>query len=188
MAEVARRHGLLVISDDIYQQFSYDGPAVGIAEYYENTVVLGGFSKSHGVPGWRLGYLAVTANMTELFENMATLHQYTFVCAPHPLQVAISNTLDCDISAEVEAYRRRRDMIYDGLKDHFDLIKPAGAFYAFVAAPDGRASDFVAKAIKNNVLVIPGAAFSQKDSHFRLSYATSEKQIARGIERLCRLT
>jgi len=187
VAEVAKRHNLLVISDDIYQEFSYDGPAAGIARYYENTVVLGGFSKSHGVPGWRLGYLAVAAHMKELFESMATLQQYTFVCAPHPLQIAVCNAFDCGITEEVAAYRRRRDMVYDGLKDHFDLIKPAGAFYAFVGVRGGKAGEFVTSAIKNNVLVIPGAVFSQRDSHFRLSYATSEKQIARGIEKLCDL-
>ncbi|MBN2210706.1 MAG: aminotransferase class I/II-fold pyridoxal phosphate-dependent enzyme, partial [Sedimentisphaerales bacterium] len=67
------------------------------------------------------------------------------------------------------------------------LIKPAGAFYAFVPAPGGKATEFVTKAIQNNVLIIPGSVFSNRDSHFRISYATSDKDIERGIERLCKL-
>jgi aspartate aminotransferase len=68
------------------------------------------------------------------------------------------------------------------LKDKFEIIKPAGAFYAFVKAPDGKASKFVEKAIANNVLVIPGNVFSEKDTHFRISYATSDEKIRKGVE------
>ena len=185
VAQVAREHNLLVISDEIYRQFSYDSAAASIADYYENTIILGGFSKSYGVPGWRLGYLAVPEHLSELFEYIATLQQYTFVCAPHPFQVAAVTAMTCDMSAKIADYRRKRDLIYDGLKDTFGLTKPGGAFYAFVPAPGGRASEFVAEAIKNNVLVIPGSVFSQRDSHFRISYATADQQIAKGIERLC---
>ncbi len=84
-------------------------------------------------------------------------------------------------------YQRKRDMIYDGLKDKFELVKPEGAFYSFVAAPGGDATAFVEKAIKNDVLVIPGSVFSEQDSHFRISYATSDEKIAKGIERLVSL-
>jgi len=73
-------------------------------------------------------------------------------------------------------------LIYDGLKDKFEIVKPGGAFYAFVKAPDGQAGKFVEKAITNNVLVIPGNVFSEKDTHFRISYATSDEKIRKGIE------
>ena len=79
-------------------------------------------------------------------------------------------------------------MIYDGLKDTFELVKPAGAFYAFVKAPNGKGTEFVQKAIKNNVLIIPGNVFSEKDTHFRISYATSDAKIQQGIEILCSIT
>ena len=95
--------------------------------------------------------------------------------------------LQTDMSEEVKRYRKKRDLIYNGLKDHFELIEPAGAFYAFVAAPNENATAFVERAIENNVLIIPGSVFSQRDSHFRLSYATSDSQIEKGIERLCQL-
>ena len=78
-------------------------------------------------------------------------------------------------------------MIYTGLKDKFELVKPEGAFYAFLRAPGGSAGRFVEKAIQNNVLIIPGSVFSEKDTHFRISYATSDEKIAQGVEILCRL-
>ena len=187
IAEIAREHQLLVVSDEIYCDFAYDQPCPSIASYYENTLVLRGYSKSYGVPGWRLGYVAMPQHLAPVFEKMATLQQYTFVCAPHPFQLAAQATLDCDISGQIDNYRRKRDLIYNGLKGSFDLVRPEGAFYCFVPAPGPNATDFVAQAIKNNVLVIPGAAFSQRNTHFRLSYATSDERIKTGAQRLCQL-
>lgn len=187
IAEIARRHELLVVSDEIYAEFSYDGPACSIASFYENTIVLRGFSKTYGVPGWRMGYVAFGPNLGEVFEQMATLQQYTFVCAPHPFQVACMKALDCDMSEQIDHYRRKRDRVYEGLKDAFELSKPGGAFYAFPAAPGGDGEEFVRRAIENDVLIIPGNVFSQRNSHFRLSYATSDDNIDKGIERLRRL-
>jgi aspartate aminotransferase/aminotransferase len=113
---------------------------------------------------------------------MIKIQQYTFVCAPAPFQKAIAAAMDYDVTPIVNAYRKKRDLVYDGLKDKFELVKPGGAFYAFVKAPDGQASKFVEKAITNNVLVIPGNVFSEKDTHFRISYATSDEKIRKGIE------
>lgn len=187
IAGFAQRRDLLVLSDEIYREFTYDGQADSIGHYYENTMVMRSFSKCYGVPGWRLGYVAVPEHLSGLADAMATLQQYTFVCAPHPFQLATMAALQCDISGHIADYHRKRDMIYDGLKDKFDLVKLEGAFYAFVAAPGGDATAFVEKAIKNDVLVIPGSVFSEQDSHFRLSYATSDEMIAKGIERLISL-
>jgi len=185
VAEIACRHNLLVVSDDIYCDFSYDGSPAHIADYYDNTIIMKGFSKAYGIPGWRLGYMALPEHLAGLFEKMAALQQYTFVCAPHPFQVAALSALESDISSHISDYRRKRDLIYMGLKDKFSLIRPAGAFYAFVPAPGGNATDFVTRAIKNNVLIIPGSIFSQRDTHFRISYATDDESIQKGIDRLC---
>ena len=187
IAEIARRHQLLVVSDEIYADFSYDAPADTIGHYYENTLILRGFSKAYAVPGWRLGYIAAPPHLTEMIDQMGTLQQYTFVCAPHPFQIAALTALDCDIRPHIDNYRRKRDLIYEGLKNHFDLARPMGAFYAFAAAPGRHATEFVAEAIKNNVLIIPGAIFSQRDTHFRVSYATDDASIRKGVDRLCRL-
>ena len=187
IADVARKHDVLVATDEIYWEFCYDEPPTSIASFYENSVVMRGFSKSYGVPGWRLGCVAVPDHLGELLNRMATLQQYTFVCAPHPFQIAAVKALDCDMSDQIAAYRRKRDLIYEGLKGDFEIVQPKGAFYAFVAAPGGDATAFVQEAIKKSVLVIPGSVFSQQDTHFRLSYATADSQIEKGVDRLCRL-
>jgi len=87
----------------------------------------------------------------------------------------------------VKGYVRKRALLYNGLKDKFELAKPQGAFFAFPKAPDGSASEFVKRAIQNNVLVIPGNVFSERDTHFRISFATTDEDIQRGVEILCRL-
>ncbi len=184
IAQEAKKNDLIVLSDEIYSDFSYDSKALSIGRYYENTIVMGGFSKSHGAPGWRLGYLAVPKHMSVIYDKMATLQQYTIVCAPQPFQVAATVAIDYPVDDLVAKYKAKRDMIYDGLANDFGLIKPAGAFYAFVPAPGGNATEFVMKAIENDVLIIPGNCFSQKDTHFRISYATSEDMIKKGIARL----
>ncbi|MHC4185391.1 MAG: aminotransferase class I/II-fold pyridoxal phosphate-dependent enzyme [Planctomycetota bacterium] len=118
---------------------------------------------------------------------MTKIQQYTFVCTPTPFQKAAVAALDYDVSNYIDAYRRKRDLIYEGLKEKFELVKPGGAFYAFVKAPDDSATRFVEKAIENKVLVIPGNVFSEKDSHFRISYATTDDKIQQGVEILCGL-
>jgi aspartate aminotransferase/aminotransferase len=182
LADVAAERDVLVMTDEIYEKFCYDGECVSIARYYDKTLLLRGFSKSYGMPGWRLAYVAVNESLREVVEEMTKVQQYTFVCAPTPFQRAAITALDCDVSEVVNAYRTKRDLIYEGLRDKFELVKPGGAFYAFVTAPGGRATAFVEKAIKNNVLIIPGKVFSERDTHFRISYATSNEKIERGVE------
>jgi len=187
LADVAAAKDILVISDQIYEKFSYDGECKSVASYYDKTLLLRGFGKSYAMTGWRLGYAAAHESLKNVIEEMTKIQQYTFVCAPTPFQKAAIAAMDYDTSSFVAAYRKKRDILYDGLKDKFELIKPSGAFYAFVKAPDKSATEFVEKAIKNNVLVIPGSVFSEKDTHFRISYATSDEKIRQGVEILCKL-
>jgi len=187
VAKVADKHGIVILSDEIYNKFSYDGDCPSIAKYYDKTLLLRGFGKTYGVTGWRLGYAAAGEQLDELIEQMIKIQQYTFVCAPSPFQKAAAAAMDCDMTAIVKAYKNKRDLIYDGLKDKFELAKPGGAFYAFVKAPGESGSEFVKKAIANNVLVIPGNVFSEKDTHFRISYATKDETIKRGVEILRKL-
>ena len=129
--------------------------------------------------GWRLGYVHAPA---EIIQTMIKLQQYTFVCAPQPAQWAGLSALDYDVTPLMEDYREKRDRIYEGLKDHYELAMPGGAFYAFPKVPSGNATDFVSCAIENNLLIIPGNIFSQQDSHFRISYAASDETLDRGID------
>ena len=182
IANIASKNNIVVLSDEIYEKFSYDGPCDTIAKYCDRAILLRGFGKTYGVTGWRLGYAAAGGEVGEAIDQMIKIQQYTFVCAPTPFQKAAAAAMDYDTTAIVNAYRKKRDLIYEGLKDKFEIVKPAGAFYAFVKAPDGKAGKFVEKAIANNVLVIPGNVFSEKDTHFRISYATSDDKIRRGVE------
>jgi len=188
LAELAAKRDILVISDEIYEKFCYDGLCSSIANHDDKTLLLRGFSKAYAMTGWRLGYVAAHESLGDVVEEMTKIQQYTFVCAPTPFQKAAIAALDYDVSDMVEAYRKKRDLIYEGLKDKFEIVKPGGAFYAFVKAPaGGTATQFVQKAIANNVLVIPGSVFSEKDTHFRISYATSNDKLQQGIEILRQL-
>lgn len=182
VADIAGKHDITILSDDIYDRFSYDGQAESIAKHYEKTILLKGFSKTYAMTGWRLAYAAVHESFKSVLEQMIKIQQYTFVCAPSPFQKAAEAALDFDITQYVDQYRKKRDLIYEGLKDKFEIPKPAGAFYAFVKAPGKSATEFVERAIKNNLLIIPGSVFSEKDTHFRISYATGDDRIQKGIE------
>ena len=179
---IARKHDLLIISDEIYEPFLYDA-ARGLpsaAHSYENTIILRGFSKSHAMTGWRLGYVA---GPTEIVQQMAKLQQYTFVCAPSPFQHGALAAIDVPMTEHVAEYRVKRELVVDRLSKKFNINKPQGAFYVFPQAPAGQtASQFCAKAIENNVLIIPGNVFSERDTHFRISYATTNEKLERGCE------
>ena len=184
IAEIAARHDLLLVSDEIYDRFCYDDPFVSVASLYDKTLLMRGLSKTYAMTGWRVGW---ATGPRGIMDKMTMLQQYSFVCAPSMAQVASVIALDYDVSDHVDAYRRKRDMVYDALGERFGLVKPGGAFYAFVPAPGGDATAFVTKAIENNVLIIPGSVFSQKDTHFRISYATADDTLARGLEILRKL-
>ncbi len=183
VARIAAEKGVLVLTDEIYETFCYDGDCPNMANYYDNCLVLGGFSKSHAMTGWRLGYVAAPQSLRGVVEAMTRIQQYTFVCAPAPFQKAALAALDYGVSGYVAEYRAKRDLLYDGLRDKFEIVKPGGAFYMFVKAPEGRTgTQFVEKAIAKNVLIIPGNVFSEKDTHFRISYATSDEKIRQGVD------
>jgi len=103
------------------------------------------------------------------------------------VQWAGALAMDVPMDASVAAYRHKRDLIYNGLADKYEVTKPGGAFYIFPKSPHGTGSEFVTRAIENNVLIIPGSIFSRRDTHFRISYAASDDTIHRGIDALRKL-
>jgi aspartate/methionine/tyrosine aminotransferase len=184
LARLAAEKRILLISDEVYRAFCYDEPFVSPAEFNEEVLVVDGFSKAYGMTGWRLGY---AHGPRRLIEAMIKLQQFTYVCAPSIVQHAGVAALDCDISGFVADYKRKRDRVFDALKDRYDLVKPGGAFYFFPRAPWGHATEFTAEAIRNNLLMIPGNTFSRADTHFRISYAAADAILDRGIDILHRL-
>lgn len=185
--EIAERRNLIVIADEIYERLVYDGPLPSPWSYAPHrTILLRGFGKSSGMTGWRLGY---AAGPKPLIEAMTKLQQYTFVCAPSMVQYAGIAAMDSDISGHVDEFRRRRDYVYNALKDHFELVRPGGGFYFFPKVPGRYANGtaFVEQAIARGLLIIPGSVFSERDTHFRLSYAAKQATLEKGCSLLCEM-
>jgi aspartate/methionine/tyrosine aminotransferase len=184
LAQLAQQRGIVLLSDEVYRAFTFDRPFCSPAEFNEDALVFDGFSKAYGMTGWRLGF---AHGPRRIIDEMIKLMQFTYVCPPSIVQHAALAALDCDMSATVECYRSKRNRIFDGLKHHYDVKKPEGAFYIFPRAPGGNGTEFVTAALKHKLLSIPGRPFSQHDTHFRLSYAASDRTIDRGLEILEKL-
>ena len=184
IAEVARRRGVLLMSDEIYRAFHYDGPASSPAAFDENVLVLEGFGKTYGITGWRLGH---AHGPRRIVAEMAKLQQFTYVCPPSMVQHAGLAALDYDVSGIVADYRRKRDLLAEALRGKYELSVPGGAFYLFPKVPWGTGTEFVSEAVRNNLLIIPGGVFSRRDTHFRVSYAAPDEVLRRGVEILRRL-
>ena len=185
VAELALERDIALVSDEIYQQYCYDQPFVSPAVFNPHTLVVNSFSKSHAITGWRLGFAHGPA---DVIQQMIKLQQYSFVCAPQPAQWAGAVAMDVDTSGHIVDYRRKRDLLLQGLADCYEVVRPGGSFYAFPRAPWGTATEFVTRAIEDHqLLIIPGNVFSRQDTHFRVSYAVADDVIERGVEVLRKL-
>lgn len=181
LAELCRERGILLISDEVYKAFCYDESFHSPAEWNEDVLVVDGFSKTYGMTGWRLGF---AHGPRRLMQEMAKLQQFSFVCAPTPLQHAVVGASRLDLTAQIDAYRYKRDRVVEVLSDRYELARPTGAFYAFPKVPEGwpSATSFVEEAIRRNLLIIPGNVFSKVDTHVRISYAVDDAVLERGLE------
>lgn len=177
VAEVAKKYDLLVIADEIYEYYDYEKKFFSIGSIYPKTVTLNGYSKSHAITGWRVGW---AHGPREIIEAMNKFQQYTFVCAPSFAQYALAAESEVLFDGVLNNYKTKRDIIYEGLRDKYELFLPEGAFYAFVKIPDGR-KKFIEELIEKGVLVVPGSVFSKRDTHFRICYATNDDTLRKGI-------
>ena len=194
IARVVAEHGLVVVSDEIYDRLSYDAPHVPFATMpgmLHRTLLLNGFSKTYGMTGWRIGY---AAGPPELIAAMTRIHQYTALCASRQAQEAAIEALrvpDRDVEATVEDYARRRQAIVSGLNRlGLTCHLPAGAFYAFpsVAASGLGSFEFATRLLHEaRVAVVPGEAFGPAGAgHVRCAYATGLDQIEEALRRIDR--
>ncbi len=182
IAEVCRDRDVLIVADEIYADFSYDFPHTSMLEKAPNrTILTGGFSKTYGMPGWRVGY---AAGPSEIIDAMATLQQFSYVCAHTPSQHACVKALEVDMSPAIQNYREKRDFVYEGLDDVYEPEKPQGAFYIFPRIPGGDEEKFVDTAIDEELMIVPGSAMSRRSSHFRISFAVGDHTLERGVELL----
>lgn len=187
LARLAKRYNLTVISDEIYEDYIYDNAQhFSIGSIYPKTVTLNGFSKSFGMPGWRIGYLHAPK---EIINEMIKLQQLLYCCASSTAQyAAIAALRDRGQADKIkEQYQRKRDLIYNGLKNKFNLIKPTGSFYAFVEAPDNDSQTFCRRALKEGIALVPGEVFSERNSHFRLAFCVKDDTIKQGVKKLLEL-
>lgn len=184
LAELARDRGILLISDEIYRAFHYNGPESSPAAFSPDVLVIEGFGKTYGMTGWRLGW---AHGPKRVIQEMAKLQQFTFVCAPSMVQWSGLAAMEFDVSGIVADYKKKRDLLINGLRRQYELMEPGGAFYLFPKAPWGTGTEFITAAIQQNLLMIPGGTFSSRDTHFRISYAASDETLQRGIEVLNRI-
>ncbi|MBZ0317053.1 MAG: aminotransferase class I/II-fold pyridoxal phosphate-dependent enzyme [Anaerolineae bacterium] len=193
IAKIAEKHDLLVISDEIYDRLVYGVPHTQFAtlpNMRERTVVLGGFSKSHAMTGWRIGYAAAPE---PIINAMRRIHQYTIMSAPTVAQYAALKALEHEeeVQAMVAEYDRRRKLLVNGLNQlGLDCFEPRGAFYAFprIKASGMDENTFSEKLLyEEKVAVVPGSAFGVSGEGFvRACYATSYEKIEEALERLHR--
>jgi len=194
LAEVARRHQLLVISDEIYARLVYGTKHTCFATLpgmKESTIFLGGFSKAYAMTGWRIGYAAASK---EIIGAMTKIHQYTIMCAPTMAQVAAIEALksgEPSVLEMVEDYNRRRLVMVKGLNDiGLPCFEPRGAFYAFPSIKgNGMTSEEFAEKLlrEEKVAVVPGTAFGQcGEGYVRCCYATSLAEIEEALLRMGR--
>lgn len=192
IANLAEKHNILIISDEIYDRLVYGHEHVCFAALpgmQDQTVLLGGFSKAYAMTGWRIGYAAGPA---DLIQGLMRVHQYSVMCAPTISQYAALEALKVGepFVQEMKAeYDRRRHLIYDGLNQlGLPTFEPHGAFYAFPSVHDTGLSDkmFAERLlVEEKVAVIPGSAFGEAGSGFvRCSYATKYELIEKALEKI----
>jgi aspartate aminotransferase/aminotransferase len=184
LASTAKRLKLKVISDEVYDLFCYDFPHDSWLKHDSDAILVRSFSKTWGMPGWRVGFVSGPA---EVVDQMKVLQQFSFVCVPTPFQYACAEALKLSMEEYREKYARKRDIAFEGLKGAFKVSRPGGAFYIFPEYPGGDGERFLAKCMEQEVLVVPGNTFSQKNSHFRVSYALDNETLQRGVEKLVKI-
>ena len=194
VAELAVKHDLAVLTDEIYSELNYDGDHCSIASFpgmKERTIFLHGFSKAFAMTGWRVGYACAPA---EMIGAMMKIHQYAIMCAPTVAQEAALEALRNGGSAMAEmreSYRQRRDFFVNGLnRIGLDCLMPHGAFYAFPSIKNtGMSSaEFAEKLLlAEKVAVVPGEAFGPGGSGFvRCCYASSAAELQEALVRIDR--
>jgi len=202
IANFAKEHNLLIISDEIYEKLIYDGERhISIAalneDAYERTIVINGVSKTYSMTGWRLGYVAASEKITKLMtsiqshmtSNANTIAQYAAI-------EALNGPIE-DLNNMIKEFENRRNFMICKLEklNEISIIKPSGAFYIMVNISAYLNTTFKEQTINNSVdfakvlleeekvAVIPGAGFGL-DNYIRLSYATSMDIIENGIDRI----
>lgn len=192
IANVAKKHDLLIISDEIYAELCYDEEYTSMAainEMWDRTLLISGFSKGFAMTGWRLGFVCAPEELTQA---MLKIHQYSLMCAPTMAQFAGLEALKSgsnDVEDMRKSYRRRRNLVVQSLNDMgLSCHIPGGAFYAFpdITAAGLTSEQFAEKLLmEEKVAVVPGNVFGESgEGHIRCSYASSLEQLQEALKRM----
>ena len=192
IADFAEKNDLIVISDEIYGDLTYDGVHEcfsALPKMRDRTILLNGFSKAYAMTGWRVGY---ALGNPDFIGAMTKIHQYTMLCAPITAQIAAVEALrngEKYMKKMVAEYDRRRHLIYDGFKNlGLESFEPKGAFYIFpnITSTGLTSEEFAEKLIMaEHVALVPGTAFGKCGAgHVRCSYATSIEKISEALNRI----
>jgi aminotransferase len=190
--KVVLKHKLIMISDEVYDELTYDFkhvPFASLSGAKNNTLYLNGFSKSYAMTGWRVGY---ACGPKEIIAAMTKIHQYTIMCVSTISQMASCEALQGAGKAVNEMrreYQRRRELVVDGLnRMGLKCLKPQGAFYAFACVESTGLSsmDFCSRLLKEQkVAVVPGNAFGDSgEGYIRISYASSLENLREALSRI----
>ena len=190
VAEVAQRHDLIVVSDEVYERLVYGVKHTCFASLpgmQQRTIHLGGFSKAYAMTGWRIGYAAARE---EIIEAMMKIHQYTMLCAPIMGQMAALEALregEAQVEDMVAEYDQRRRVMVEGFNNiGLACFEPRGAFYAFpsIKGTGLSSEDFAERLLlEEHVAVVPGNAFGKcGEGYIRCCYATSMAEIEEALE------
>ncbi len=192
IADFAQKHNLVVISDELYADLTYVGEHTcfsSLPGMKDRTILLGGFSKTYAMTGFRIGYVMAPK---EVISAMIAIHQYTMLCAPAPAQYAALEALESaknDYEYMFDTYNKRRKIMIDGFKKiGLKTFEPQGAFYIFpdITITGLKSADFCERLLQEqNVAVITGHAFGESGEGFvRCSYSTSNENLFIALERI----
>lgn len=186
IAQIAEAHDVTIISDEIYEHFSFDAPHFSIGSIYPNTITMNGFSKDYAMTGWRIGYIS---GPQEIINALNQLQQYVVFASSSIAQYAGLAAVKHRPNI-MQKYHVKRDYLVGRLeKMGYTVYGAQGAFYIFIKVPDNMTDvEFVEKASDHGLILVPGRAFSRQTGFVRLSYGGSMKTLVRGMNVLEKIT
>jgi aspartate aminotransferase len=188
LGELVRKHSstrpIFIIADEPYREIVYDGIKVpSVFRHCSHAIIATSYSKTLSIPGERIGYVAVNPSISDsgiLLSGLIFSNRILgFVNAPALMQRAVGKLVN--VSVNVEAYQKRRDLFYNGLTEAgYEVVKPEGAFYLFCKSPIPDDTAFVNHLLKYNILVVPGSGFAG-GGYFRIAYCVDDNTISRSL-------
>jgi aspartate/methionine/tyrosine aminotransferase len=182
--ELCQDRGVRIVSDEIYSTFDYTGNFCSMGDVTRDALVLNGFAKSHGSTGWRIGFLT---GPTDLIEVIERIQGKIYVSAPSIAQYSIPAALGTDTTSNSSLMRQRRNLVLEGLRGLFPQTSCDGGMFVFIdveTATGSSGTTFAEAARKAGVLILPGGAFSQHDTHCRLSLTADNATLTAALDRL----